>query len=80
MDDRFGERRRFFLAQFCFFVARIFDCLAPFCEINGRQIDSNVAIAELSRMYGVTIDDVLDERGRADSLAYQSLVEDSLAW
>lgn len=53
----------------------------PFVELNGRQIpDSNFIIGELSRIFGTNIDEHLNEREQADSCAYHSLIEDSLAW
>lgn len=53
----------------------------PFVELNGRQIpDTNFIVTELSRIFGVDMDEHLGEREQADFCAYHSLIEDSLAW
>lgn len=53
----------------------------PFIELNGRQIaDTNFIISELSRIFGIDLDEHLNEQEKSLLCAFHSLIEESLAW
>ena len=53
----------------------------PFIEYNGREIaDSNLVIAELSKLLDKHLDSHLNAREKADATAYHALIEGSIFW
>jgi hypothetical protein len=53
----------------------------PFVELNGKQLsDSEIAIAELARVFNVKLDTQLSEFAAAEALAIHALIEDRIRW